>query len=285
MSYQPSAECRAIPVLKKEKHHRVILEKIIAKKKEEIEKAKKTMPSGNLKEILKDLPEAMDFKGALSKEIGGGNRIIAEVKKASPSRGVIREEFNPVEIAREYEKHGAVAVSVLTDNNFFMGSLEYLREIKKNISIPVFRKDFLLDPYQIYESKAWGADAVLLIAAILDEVLLKDFLKLLREVSLFSMVEVHSKKELQMALDAGSEIIGINNRDLRTFKTDLKTTHDLIKHIPEGTIVVSESGIENPGDVTMLKQSGVDACLIGESLMRAENPGQKLSEFVGGFQH
>ena len=258
----------------------MILDEIIINKKEELKITKKTINLKKLEVIVKKVHDAINFDAALKKDPGSKNRIIAEVKKASPSKGVIREKFFPVEIAREYEASGAVAVSVLTDEKFFMGKLEYLTEIKKNVSIPVLRKDFLFDPYQIYESKACGADALLLIAAVLEKEQLRDLLQIVTELGLCALVEVHTKEELRMALDAGSSIIGINNRDLQTFKTDIKTTVDLINDIPEGTTVVSESGIETIDDISRLRDVGVDAFLIGESLMREENPGEKLKEFV-----
>jgi indole-3-glycerol phosphate synthase len=258
----------------------MILDEIIINKKEELQIQKKTIFLKQLEDLVEKVHEAISFDAALKKDLGSKNRIIAEVKKASPSKGVIREKFFPVEIAREYEANGAVAVSVLTDEKFFMGKLEYLTEIKKNVLIPVLRKDFLFDPYQIYESKAYGADALLLIAAVLEKELLRDLLQLVSELGLCALVEVHTKQELRMAIDAGSQIIGINNRNLQTFKTDIQTTIDLIDDIPDGTAVVSESGIETTDDISRLKDVGVDAFLIGESLLREENPGQKLKEFV-----
>ena len=258
----------------------MILEKIISAKKDELIEIKKTTSISYLKDIINKLPEVRKFALALKKDLAGKNRIIAEVKKASPSQGIICEKFIPNEIAKQYEEHGAVAVSVLTDEKFFMGKPEYLTEIKKNISIPVLRKDFLFDPFQIYESKALGADALLLIAAVLEKKQLRELLQLAEELELCALVEVHTGEQLLMALDAGASIIGVNNRNLKTFKTDINTTLEIIKNIPPGRVVVSESGIATIDDIIKLKHAGVDAFLIGESLMRAERPGEKLAEFV-----
>ena len=259
----------------------LILDRIVETKRDEVALAKKTISVSDLQKIIKQRHKEYDFSAALKKNIGAKNRIIAEVKKASPSKGIIRNVFDHVGIAKKYEENGAVAVSVLTDKKYFMGQTEYLNDIKNEISIPVFRKDFLFDPYQIYESKASGADALLLIAVLLDEKQLVDLIQLASELLLSVLVEVHTEKELEKALKADAQIIGINNRNLQTFNTDLKTTLNMIKHVPDSKTIVSESGISTFEDIIKLKQSGVDTFLIGESLMRAKNPGQKLAEFVG----
>lgn len=259
----------------------MILDEMVDNKKEELKKSKIKNKLNDLENIIKNLPKPRSFDTALKKDLGTKNRIIAEVKKASPSKGIIRKKFFPVGFAQEYEKHGAIAVSVLTDEKYFMGKLEYLTEIKRKISIPVFRKDFIFDPYQIYESRAWGADALLLISAILQKEQLKEFLQLVNELSLSALVEVHTREELMVALDTNSPIIGINNRNLKTFKTDLQTTIEMLPDIPAEKTVVSESGFTTIDDIAKLSHAGVDAFLIGESLMRAEKPGDKLAEFVG----
>jgi len=259
----------------------MILNEIVSNKKEELKKTKKENNLNYLDNIIKNLPKPISFNTALKKDLGNKNRIIAEVKKASPSQGVIRKDFFPVEFAREYEKHGAIAVSVLTDEKYFMGKLEYLTVIKREVSIPVFRKDFIFDPYQIYESRAWGADALLLISTILQKEQLKELLQLVNELSLSAMVEVHTREELMIALDTNSSIIGINNRNLKTFQTNLQTTIEMLSDIPLEKTVISESGFTTIDDIAKLSHLGVDAFLIGESLMRAEKPADKLSEFVG----
>lgn len=259
----------------------MILDDIIAHKKKELTATKKTRSLSHLESLVKQSSAPRSFASALTAGNRGDVRIIAEVKKASPSRGVIRQEFNPVTIARDYERGGAVAVSVLTEKRFFQGDLSYLEEIKKKISLPVLRKDFILDPYQIYESRVFGADAVLLIVAALDPILLRELLELARTLSLDALVEVHTRDELAVALDVGATVIGINNRDLRTFRIDVATTVNLCREVPDGKIVVSESGIDSRDTLRRLLDAGVDAFLIGEALMRAPSPGEKLRELIG----
>ena len=258
-----------------------ILDTIVQDKKAELEEAKQKTPLKTLKSRITNLPQVRDFAGALTAETKSSVRIIAEVKKASPSKGILCQQFDPVAIARAYRDGGAAAVSVLTEKNYFQGSLEYLRAIKEAIALPVLRKDFIFDPYQLYESRAHGADAVLLIAVMLSEELLAELLQLSRALSLFHLVEVHDQHDLQKALAAGAEIIGINNRDLKTFVTDIRTTIDLMPTIPEDKIVVSESGISSRQDIKQLTDAGVDAFLIGETLMKEINPGIKLRELIG----
>jgi indole-3-glycerol phosphate synthase len=259
----------------------MILDRIVAHKKDVLAKAKKRFNYNFLEGLIKISPHVKDFAFALKKDTGGRNSIIAEVKKASPSKGIIREQFFPVEIAREYEANGAAAISVLTEEKFFLGSLEYMKEIKQAVSLPVLRKDFLFDPYQMYEARAFGADAVLLIVAVLEKEQLQELQQAAQELSLSALVEVHTREELDTALSADSLIIGINNRNLNTFTTDIATTLELSNAIPDDRIVVSESGLKTIDDIIKLKDAGVDAFLIGESLMRAESPGKKLREFVG----
>ena len=258
-----------------------ILDTIVQDKKKELAEAKQKTPLETLKSRITDLPQVRDFAGALTAAHPSSVRIIAEVKKASPSKGILCQQFDPVAIARAYGDGGAAAVSVLTEKNYFQGSLAYLRAIKEAIALPVLRKDFIFDPYQLYESRAYGADAVLLIAVMLSEELLAELLQLSRALSLFHLVEVHDQNDLQKALAAGAEIIGINNRDLKTFVTDIRTTIDLMPAIPEDKIVVSESGISSRQDLEQLTAAGVDAFLIGETLMKEKNPGIKLRELIG----
>ncbi len=258
----------------------MILDTIVAHKKEALFSSICARPLSVLKELMKNQSSPCGFAKALTADRGPLATIIAEVKKASPSKGVIREHFDPVAIARDYEKHGAAAISVLTESRFFQGSAEYLTAIKKHVTIPVLRKDFLFDVYHIYEARALGADALLLIAAILEKNKLRELLHLTRELGMDALVEVHSREELNMVLAIGARIIGINNRDLNTFKTDIETTADLIRNIPDDRIVVSESGIASRDDILMLRSAGVDAFLIGESLMRQESPGEKLAELI-----
>lgn len=257
----------------------MILEKIIARKKEEVFDAICERPLSAVKELAAGQPGPRDFAPALLAQ-GHGARIIAEVKKASPSKGLIRAKFDPVAIARDYERHGAAAVSVLTEKHFFQGSPDYFAAIKHQVRLPVLRKDFLVHPYQIYESRALGADALLLIAAVLDDGQLREFLSLTRELGMEALVEVHTQGELERALAAGAAVIGINNRDLATFHTDIATTIDLAGRISAGTTVVSESGIATRDDIRRLGRAGVHAFLIGETLMRHERPGEKLAELI-----
>ncbi len=258
-----------------------ILDTIVQDKKKELAEAKQKTPLETLKSRITDLPQVRDFAGALTAAHPISVRIIAEVKKASPSKGILCQQFDPVAIARAYEDGGAAAVSVLTEKNYFQGSLAYLRAIKEAIALPVLRKDFIFDPYQLYESRAYGADAVLLIGGMLSNELLAELLQLARALSLCHLVEVHDRTDLQKALAAGAEIIGINNRDLKTFVTDIRTTIDLMSAIPEDKIVVSESGISSRQDMEQLAAAGVDAFLIGETLMKEKNPGIKLQELIG----
>ncbi len=259
----------------------MILDRIVKQKKEDLNNCKIKCNISILEDKIKKSPKPKNFRAALQKDIGGKHRIIAEVKKASPSKGIIREIFQPVQIAQDYEKNGAVALSVLTEEKFFLGKTAYLTEIRQHVTLPVLRKDFLFDPYQMYESRACGADAVLLIAAVLSQEQLNDLLLLANELSLSALVEVHTREELYRALHAGAEIIGINNRNLTTFKTDLETTFKLLPDIPKEKTIVSESGISSYSEIKQLCNAGVNAFLIGESFMRAESPGAKLKEFVG----
>ena len=253
-----------------------ILDKICSHKIKEIEGRKKQRPLAELEKALSGLKPTIDFNDAIKSS--GSIKLIAEVKKASPSAGVIREAFNHIEIARLYEQGGAAAISVLTDEEFFRGKLEYLSEIKQTVELPLLRKDFIIDHYQIYEARVAGADAVLLIARILSDEELRAFLKLSQELGMKCLVEVHDADELKKALDADAAIIGINNRDLNTFKTDLETTFKLRPLIPDGKTIVSESGISTRDDIVRLNECGVNAVLIGETFMRAPDILAKMRE-------
>lgn len=260
----------------------MILDEIISYKRQELEARKTDIPLKILTTAIWSLPLPLNFKDALLPAQDGRTRVIAEIKKASPSQGVIREDFDYLEIARIYEQNGASALSVLTDRNFFQGSIDYLSEIRHHVSIPLLRKDFVFDEYQIFEARGYGADAVLLIAAVLDDKELHDFVELAFNLGMTPLVEVHDKAELERTLKTKTELIGINNRNLQTFKTDLNTTVRLIDGIPDDKIVISESGINTKNDINLLKDAGVDAFLIGESLMRSADIGKKLREFVHG---
>jgi indole-3-glycerol phosphate synthase len=254
----------------------MILDEIVAHKKQELESVKKVMPLAALKERVSTTGVPRGFLRALTQF--ADIALIAEIKKASPSAGVIRNNFDPVDIGKIYENSGAAAVSVLTDERFFDGSLAGLQEVKKAVSIPVLRKDFIIDPYQIYESRASGADAVLLIAAILSDDEIRDFLAICNELGLDALVEVHTAQERDRALEAGAKIIGINNRDLRTFAVDISTTTRLASGLPQGIPCVSESGIKTHEDVGRLREAGVDAVLVGTALMAAKDIAAKIKE-------
>ena len=257
----------------------MILDTIIEHKRKELQIEQEQIPLGTLKSKLADLPSTKDFKLAIAQP--DSINLIAEVKKKSPSKGIIREDFDPVSIAKIYAENGAAAISVLTDVRFFSGSLDFLSIIREEVDVPLLRKDFTIDPYHIYQARVAGADAVLLIVAVLSRDQLREFVDIATSLSMSSLVEVHTKAELDIALDIGAEIIGINNRDLRTFNTDLATTYKLRETIPSGRVVVSESGIYTRADVESLREAGIDAILVGESLMRSQDIGEKVRELIG----
>jgi indole-3-glycerol phosphate synthase len=254
-----------------------ILDKIVNVKLREVAALKKDVPQYVLEKLVKDLPPTRDFRKAIG---GKGCAIIAEVKRKSPSKGELVKDFDPVRIASVYEHNGAAAVSVLTDVEFFGGDKSYLGTIKKAVNLPLLRKDFIIDPYQVYETRMIGADAILLIAAILNVRQLTRLIQLSESFELAPLVEVHNKAELKKALVCGAKIIGVNNRDLKTFITDVKTSMDLKAMIPDDKIVVSESGIFDRGTIEHLMRAGIHAFLIGESLMTAPSPGDKLKELL-----
>lgn len=264
-----------------------ILKEIIREKEKEINRQKQIVPLKTLKQKIATLPPTRDFLSALTspntylpRQYPRQISLIAELKKASPSRGVIKEDFDPQIMAISYERAGASAISILTEEKFFQGNLTYIQEVKKVTKLPILRKDFILDSYQIYESMAAGADAILLITSILPHNYLKRFLSLAQTLNLHCLVEVHNLGELKRVLNTSAQIIGINNRNLKNFKVDLKTTAELTKFIPEDKIVVSESGIFTSSDVKFLKEAGVDAILVGEALMLADNVEKKIKELL-----
>ena len=260
----------------------MILDKIHSHKLKEVSERKSIIPIETLKEKCKGLPKTRKFGEAIKRN-GKNDRIkiIAEVKKASPSAGVIREDFNYVNIAMEYEASGVSAVSVLTDKEFFMGELKYLTEIKERIYLPALRKDFIVDSYQIYESRAAGADSILLIARLLTKEQIDTFLSLAHSLGMECLVEVHDNNELKKTLETEAAIIGINNRNLDTFETNLDTTFQLCPLIPKEKIIVSESGIKTRADVLRLEEADIDAILIGETLMRSNDIHLKIKELLG----
>lgn len=256
----------------------MILDDIVAAKREELAAIQQHVSLLRLQGMAQAQPPALDFAASLR---GEGIRLIAEVKKASPSAGLIRTNFNPVEIALIYADNGAAAISILTETKYFQGSLDHLRAIKEalvNRRIPLLRKDFIFDPYQVYEARAYGADSLLLIIAILTPDKLKNLLALSRQLGMECLVEVHDETDLEIALKSDAQVIGINNRDLKTFKTDLTTTERLRPLIPEDRIVVSESGIKSRDDLAKLRQWRVNAVLIGESLVASSDIAAKMKE-------
>lgn len=260
-----------------------ILQQIVAHKRDEVAAAKAAFPLARLEaqlDQLEDQPRGF-IRALRASAESGWTAMITEVKKGSPSKGVIRDDFDPLAIAEIYAEHGATCLSVLTDERYFMGHLRYLHLIRETVGLPLLRKDFICDPYQIVEARAAGADAILLIAAMLAPVELRDFAALARELQLDVLLEVHDEAELEMALASDCELIGINNRNLRTFVTDLGTTERLAALIPSDRFVVAESGINSRADIERLQRAGAGAFLVGESLMREADIGAKLDELTG----
>ncbi|MCH2124919.1 MAG: indole-3-glycerol phosphate synthase TrpC [Pirellulaceae bacterium] len=256
-----------------------ILDKIVAKKREEIAVASERRPAAELLADLAQAPPVRDFFGALAAV--GSIKLIAEVKKASPSKGVIREDFDPLAIAQTYEQCGATCISVLTDESFFQGSLKILRDIRAAVDIPVLRKDFILDPYQLLEARLAGADAVLLIAECLDDCSLRSLHNRTLELGMTPLVEFYEPKNLIRVIEAGATLIGVNNRDLRNFQTDLNHTVRMREKISADRLLVGESGIHSRADVELLEAAGVDAILVGESLMASADIGQAVQTLLG----
>lgn len=254
-----------------------ILQRILARKAEELAERSAKLPLKELSARVADMPDTRGFAAAIEARIAAGDvAVIAEVKKASPSKGVIRAQFNPVSIARSYELGGAACLSVLTDKDFFQGSEDFLQQARAACSLPVLRKDFVIDPYQIYEARAIGADCVLLIVAALGDADLLELSLLASELNLDVLCEVHDAEELERAQAVPVPLIGVNNRSLRTFETSLETTLELQHLLEYDRILVAESGIHTPQDVTRLREAGIHAFLLGEVFMRAADPGQEL---------
>ncbi len=256
----------------------MFLDKIIATKKEEVSQIRRIKPLGELKDVIRDLPRPENFAAALTAQ---PTAIIAEIKRRSPSKGILRDDFDHIKIASVYQESGAAAISVLTDKKYFGGDKTFLSDIKKSCHLPLLRKDFIVDSYQIYEARVMESDALLLITGILKEDELKEFIGLTESLGLFPLVEVHSWAELDKALSAGAVMVGINNRDLKTFNTDLSVSLNLAPHIPPDKMLISESGIHTRDDIELLQNAGFHAFLIGETLMRADDVGKKMKELLG----
>ncbi len=256
-----------------------ILNKIVAVKREEIAAAIKRKSFATMRADAESRVLTRDFVGALRAKIKAGQAaVIAEVKKASPSKGVLREEFIPADIAQTYEEHGAACLSVLTDRQFFQGETDFLKQARASCSLPVLRKDFMVDPYQIYESRAMGADCILLIAACLDDAQMSELEAIALSLDMAVLVEVHDAPELARALKLKTPLIGINNRNLRTFEVSLETTLAMRQDVPADRLLVTESGIQGRADVQRMREAGVHAFLVGEAFMRAPDPGAALAE-------
>lgn len=256
-----------------------ILKTILDKKVEEVAKRKLNMSIANLEEIASGVEKPRGFYDALARKVAAKKpAIIAEIKKASPSKGVIRENFQPIEIGQDYAMNGATCLSVLTDKEFFQGSEVYLQLVRERCPLPVLRKDFMIDPYQIYEARALGADCILLIVAALEDTVMQELANTAAKLGMDVLVEVHDADELARALALDTKLIGVNNRNLRTFETSLQTTLELKAQVPEDRIIITESGIHTHDDVQLMLDNGIYSFLVGEAFMRAESPGQKMRE-------
>ncbi len=256
-----------------------VLDKIMAHKAEEVAQAKRRVTLADVKAMAGDIEPVRGFVEALNTSLAAGrSAVIAEVKKASPSKGIIRPDFAPAQIAESYQEHGASCLSVLTDEEFFKGSAAYFAQARQACTIPMLRKDFMLDDYQVFEARAMGADCILLIVAALEDGLMQDLAGRAQELRMDVLVEVHNEIELERGLKLNMPMIGINNRNLRNFDTSLNTTIDLLPHIPKSTVVVTESGIHRADDVALMREHNVNTFLVGEAFMRAEQPGEKLAE-------
>ncbi len=259
-----------------------ILHAILARKAEEVAERRAQLSASELQQRIEKLPPPRPFRERLEQAIAQGRpAVIAEIKRASPSQGLLRDPFQPAEIARSYAAAGAAALSVLTDRDFFQGHEDYLKEARAACALPALRKDFIIDRYQVYEARLIGADCILLIVAALADATLRELAQLAAELGLDALVEVHDAAELERALRIDAPLIGVNNRNLRTFETRLETTLNLLAQLPQGRTVVTESGIHTPNDVALMRQHGVHAFLVGEAFMRAPDPGAKLAELFG----
>jgi indole-3-glycerol phosphate synthase len=259
-----------------------ILDKIVAVKREEIAAARKKKPLEAMRADAESRVLTRDFVGAMRAKLAAGQAaVIAEIKKASPSKGVLRADFIPADIAQSYAENGAACLSVLTDKQFFQGSIDFLKQARASCDLPVLRKDFMVDPYQVYESRAIGADCILLIAACLDDAEMAELEAIARSLDMAVLVEVHDGAELQRALKLKTPLVGINNRNLRTFEVSLDTTLALLKDVPGDRLLVTESGILGPADVKKMRAAGVHSFLVGEAFMRADDPGAALADLFG----
>ena len=259
-----------------------ILQKILQRKREEIAERSAKLSLQDLTALAQDADTPRGFVTAIENKIAEGRAaVIAEIKKASPSKGLLRENFAPADIAKSYASHGAACLSVLTDADYFQGSEEYLQQARAACALPVIRKDFIIDPYQVAEARAINADCILLIVAALDDETLQSLLAQAHELGMDVLMEVHDREEMQRALNTDARLIGINNRNLRTFDTTLDTTLDMLDMVPDDRILVTESGIHTPADVKRMRDNQVHAFLVGEAFMRAEEPGEKLAELFG----
>jgi indole-3-glycerol phosphate synthase len=259
-----------------------ILNKIVAVKHEEVAAARKKASLEAVRADAESRVLTRDFEGAMRRKIAAGQpAVIAEVKKASPSKGVLRADFIAADIAQSYAEHGAACLSVLTDRQFFQGQPDYLKQARASCDLPVLRKDFLVDPYQVYEARAMGADCILLIAACLDDAQMTDFEAIARGLGMAVLVEVHDGAELDRALRLKTPLVGVNNRNLRTFEVSLDTTLDLMPRLPADRLLVTESGILSAADVRKMREAGVHAFLVGEAFMRAPDPGEALAQLFG----
>ena len=259
-----------------------ILQKITATKLEEVQHLKSRKSLEAVREDAWSRVLTRDFEGALRAKVSQGKSgVIAEVKKASPSKGILRDPFFPADIAQSYAEHGAACLSVLTDQVYFQGAVDYLKQARASCDLPVLRKDFLVDPYQVYESRVMGADCILLIVSCLSDPQLQEFEAIARSLDMAVLVEVHDEEEMERALKLKTALIGVNNRDLKTFQVSLETTLNLKKMIPDGKLLVTESGISSVEDVKMLREQGVNAFLVGEAFMRAKEPGEALAAMFG----
>lgn len=255
-----------------------ILKKILQRKQQEIAERSKRLPINLLQQLAENADPVRGFVEAIERKlVAGHSAVIAEIKKASPSKGVLRADFRPAEIALSYENGGAACLSVLTDQDFFQGHEEYLKQARTACQLPVIRKDFIIDPYQVFEARAIGADCILLIVAALDDVQLEQLSQLAIQLDMDVLVEVHNEEELHRAMVLNLPLIGINNRDLHTFETSLETTIKLLNFIPDETIVITESGILGKEDVALMREHGVNGFLVGEAFMRADEPGEALA--------
>jgi indole-3-glycerol phosphate synthase len=256
-----------------------ILDKIVAVKREEVAAALKQKSLNMVRADAESRVLTRDFEGAMRAKIAAGQAaVIAEIKKASPSKGVLRADFIPADIAQSYAEHGAACLSVLTDKQFFQGSVDFLKQARASCDLPVLRKDFMIDVYQVYEARAMGADAILLIAACLDDGHMTEMEAVARSLDMAVLVEVHDRAELERALKLKTRLVGINNRNLKTFEVSLQTTLDMLPDVPADRLLVTESGIQTPEDVLRMREAKVNAFLVGEAFMRSSEPGEALSK-------